>query len=254
MDIGQAFGYISEDKQWTKKVLLGAVIGAIPIANFAIFGYQIQVARNVAAAVTQPDADLGSPLPDWNDFGSLLLDGLRFIAAFLIFMLPVFVLIGCMSAGLIILTANQPETFSATSSTPPPPEFFALFGLMFACVMPYSLLLYAVWPMFGIQIARHNSVRSCLQFAEMWRLVRAQPGDYLLIVLIFFGLYMGVSLVLLPALIVVFIPCIGYFIYLGLTYGAVMLVLMVTGHLQGQFIAADNRMQAGQGALEPVVE
>ncbi|GIK58438.1 MAG: DUF4013 domain-containing protein [Chloroflexi bacterium] len=254
MDIGRAFAYISEDKEWTKKLLLGAVIGAIPIANFAIFGYQIQVARNVAAAIDRPEADLGSPLPDWNDFGRLLTDGLRFIAAFFIFMLPIFVLIGCMTGAMVMLAAGQPEAFSATSSAPPPPEFFALFGLMFACVMPYSLLLYAVWPMFGIQIARRGSVGSCLQFAEMWRLVRTQPTDYLLIVLIFFGLYLGVSLVMLPVLIVVFIPCIGYFIYLGLTYGAIMLVLMVTGHLQGQFIAADNRAQSGNEMLEPVLE
>ncbi|MCL4264648.1 MAG: DUF4013 domain-containing protein [Anaerolineae bacterium] len=253
MDIGQAFGYISEDKQWTKKLLLGAVIGAIPIANFAIFGYQIQIARNVAAAMAQPEADAGSPLPDWNDFGRLLTDGLRFFAAIFIFMLPVFVLVGCMSVGLILLTANQPEAFSS-SSAPPPPEFFALFGLMFACVMPYSLLVYAVWPMFGIQIARRSSVGSCLQFGEMWRLVRAQPTDYLLIVLILFGLYMAVSLVMLPAFIVALIPCIGYFIYLGLMNGALMLVLMVTGHLQGQFIAADNRAQSGNEALEPVLE
>ncbi|HRQ37400.1 MAG TPA: DUF4013 domain-containing protein [Chloroflexota bacterium] len=253
MDIGQAFGYISEDKEWTKKLLLGAVIGAIPIANFAIFGYQIQVARNVAAAVAQPESDLGSPLPDWNDFGRLFADGLRFIAVFFLYMLPVFLLIGCLSAGMIVLTAGQAELY-ASSSAPPPPEFFVLFGLMFACAMPYSLLLYAFWPMFGIQIARRGSVGSCLQFAEMWRLARAQPTDYLLIVLIFFGLYMGVSLVMLPALIVVFIPCIGYFIYLGLMYGAMMLVLMVTGHLQGQFIAADNRMQSGHEALEPVME
>ncbi len=253
MDIGKAFAYISEDKEWTKKLLLGAVIGAIPIANFAIYGYQIQVARNVAAALDRPEADAGSLLPDWNDFGRLFVDGLRFMAAFFIFMLPVFVLMGCMAAGMIALTASQPETF-ASSSAPPPPEFFALFGLMFACVMPYSLLLYAVWPLFGIQIARRGSVGSCLQFAEMWRLVRAQPTDYLLIVLIFFGLYMGVSLVMLPALIVVFIPCIGGFIYAGLVSGALLLVLMVTGHLQGQFIAADNQMRSGDEMLEPALE
>lgn len=254
MDIGKAFAFISEDKEWTKKVLLGVVIGVIPIANFAVYGYQIQVARNVAAAQDRPEADAGSPLPDWNDFGRLLADGLRFMAVILIYMLPIFVLMGCMAAGMIALTASQPEAFSATSSAPPPPEFFALFGLMFACVMPYSLLLYAVWPLFGIQIARRGSVGSCLQFAEMWRLVRAQPTDYLLIVLIFFGLYMGVSLVMLPAFLLVFIPCIGPIIYVGLMYGALLLVLMVTGHLQGQFIAADNRAQSGSMNVEPVLE
>lgn len=250
MDIGQAFGYISEDKEWVKKVLLGAVIGAIPIANFAIFGYQIQVARNVAVSIEDPDAAPGSPLPDWNDFGRLLADGLRFMAVFLVYLLPIILLVVCASISILALTASDPSAYSS-AGTPPPPEFFALFGLMLACMMPYTLVLYVLWPLFGIQIARQGSVGSCFRVSEMWQLVRAQPTNYILIVLLLFGLYMAVSLIILPTMVVVLIPCIGYFIYLGIAYGAMMLVLMVVGHLQGQFIAGGKGMEPGQESNEP---
>jgi len=70
---------------------------------------------------------------------------------------------------------------------------------MFLCVTPYSLLLYAVWPLFTIQVARTGSFASIFQIAEMWRMVRAQPVKFLLIVALFFGLYMAASFVILPA-------------------------------------------------------
>ncbi|MCK4900594.1 MAG: hypothetical protein KAS38_17565, partial [Anaerolineales bacterium] len=62
MDIGKSFTFSFEDKDWITKYLLGALISAIPILNFAWMGYMIELIVNVAD-------DVPSPLPDWSDLG-----------------------------------------------------------------------------------------------------------------------------------------------------------------------------------------
>ncbi|MCP4358414.1 MAG: DUF4013 domain-containing protein [Chloroflexi bacterium] len=234
MDIGKAFAYISEDEEWTKKLLVGALIGAVPFANFAIFGYQAEIARNVAAGEERP-------LPDWSDFGRFFLDGLRLVAAFFVYLLPMILLIIVSTIGFVFLAESSSQSYSSYgSSAPPSPEFMIIFGLMFACLIPYNFLIYALWPLFSIQIAREGTVGSCFQFSEMWRLVRAQPINYLLILVLLFGMYMVSMIIILPAYLLVFIPCIGYLIYMAIYGGVLMLILMVIGHLQGQFISEDN--------------
>lgn len=235
MDFGQAFAYISEDEDWLKKVGIGAIVGAIPIVNFTIFGYQAEVARRVAAGVERP-------LPEWDEFGKYFLDGLRIMGAMLAYMLPIIVLMFCMNISMIFVLdpANQP----LSNSGQPPPEFFLIFGLMFACMMPYMIFIYMIWPLFTIQNARVGNFGANFRFSEMWQMVRKQPANYALIVVLFFGLYMAISFLLLPAALLILIPCIGFIIYLLLSGGATMLVLMVMGHLQGQFIREDEMPSA----------
>ena len=62
MDIGKAFSYVFEDEQWISKVLIGGLLIWIPIVNFAVFGYMIKVAQNVAQGNPRP-------LPEWGEFG-----------------------------------------------------------------------------------------------------------------------------------------------------------------------------------------
>ncbi len=223
MDVGQAFAFINEDEDWLKKVGIGAIVGAIPIVNFAVFGYQAEVARNVVAGEERP-------LPEWHDFGKYFVNGLRIVGAMFVYLLPVILLTLCASLSM----------FLPASSSAPPPEFFVIFGLMFACIMPYTILINIIWPLFTIQNAREEKFRANFRFSEMWRLIRRQPGNYILIVVLYFGLYMGVSFLLFPAIILLLIPCLGWIAYLLLSGAAMMLVMLVIGHLQGQFILNDS--------------
>lgn len=236
MDIGKAFAFIGEDENWVNKLGLGAIFAAIPIVNFAVFGYQIQVARNVAAGEERP-------LPTWDDFGKYLLDGLRMIVPMMVLFLPIMCLYIAMFAGFFILIESGDPAVIANryGGTEPPLEFFAMMALLVACVMPYSLFSYFMMPMFGIQIARKGTVGSCFQVSEMWQLFRNNMGNYILIVLIMFGLYMGAAFLVMPVgLVLSFIPCVGTILYMFL-YGAIILLTMtVTGHMQGQFIKASE--------------
>ncbi len=245
MDIGRAFSFISEDERWLHKLGVGALLSMVPILNFVMFGYSIQVARNVAEGVERP-------LPEWRDFGKLFGDGLRMVGAYFAYLLPVFVLMIFAMIPVIISMESTDLNNPSSSAAPLPPAFIAFWLFYIVCIFPYTLLLYGILPLFGIQIARQGRIGACFQLKEMWRLVRAQPVNYILILVVMFGLYMAVSFVSFPAIIVaVLIPCLGLIIYLFVFSAAMLLMLMVVGHLQGQFIRADNEAKSHAAEFEP---
>lgn len=232
MDIGQSFAYIAEDEKWVQKLGVGALIGMIPIANFAALGYQIQISRNVWQGEERP-------LPTWDDFGKFFVDGLRIMAAMLVYMLPLFLIYGLIMGGIFAYAFTaDPATFNSSGAGDP---FFGsmmiMMSLSMLCITPYMLLIWILYPMFFIQIARRGSVKACFDFREMWSLLRTQPVNYLIVVAIMFGLYMVLSMVLTPVYIVaIFIPCIGFIFTMILSGGVMILVGAVAGHLEGQFI------------------
>lgn len=234
MDIGKAFAFIGEDKDWMNKMGIGAILAAIPILNFVIFGYQIQIAKNVVA-------DAERPLPEWENLGQYFMDGLRLVAAFFVYMLPIFFMYILFVVGIFISADIFDPTYGASSypSGEPPVAIFLMMSLMMMCMMPYTFALYGLFPVMSIQIARTGSVGSCFHLREMWQLIREQIGNYILLVIIMVGLYMGGSFLVLPIMMVaMFIPCVGIFVYM-LVYGALILLTMtVTGHMQGQFMKA----------------
>ena len=96
MDIGKAFGFVFEDEKWVSKVLIGGLLIWIPIVNFAVFGYMLAVARNVAQGNPRP-------LPEWGEFGMLFGRGFSAFVIALVYLLPVFILEGlffCLTGGL----------------------------------------------------------------------------------------------------------------------------------------------------------
>ena len=232
MDISRAFKYIGEDEDWITKLGWSILIGIVPVLNFAIFGYQIEIARNVAAGEKRP-------LPKWDNLSGKILDGFRFFAAMFVYMLPMFII----QFGIMIFVFIQLDTFTATAYTSgsspatPPVGLFILYGVAIACLMPYNLLIQALWPMFTVQIARRRSIASAFYLREIWGLIRTHPGDALLLMGINFGLYMATGFIMMiPMFILMLIPCVGMIIAMALYMAALFLVFAVSGHLQGQFI------------------
>lgn len=246
MDIGRAFSYISEDVRWMNKLMIGVLLSFVPFLNFAVYGYSIQIARNVAN-------DEVRPLPEWDDLGKLFMDGLRMVGVYLVYMLPAIALLICMITVIAVsIAASETYTSSSGSGTTPfPPQLALMWAVSLFCYMPYSFLLYALLPLFGIQIARTNKFATSFDFREMVRLVRSQPVNYLLILVTLLGLYMAMIFIMIPSYIIAIIPCIGFIIFMLIFGAAQMLMLMVLGHLQGQFIHADNLAQSGKTEAEP---
>ena len=63
MNLGKAFSYQFEDKQWASKLGLGGLITLVPILNFAWYGYMVDLIRNVADGVAEPVVERADPRP-----------------------------------------------------------------------------------------------------------------------------------------------------------------------------------------------
>ena len=54
MNIGKAFSYPFEDDKWLNKSLTSILVFAVPIVNFAVLGYLVDLLKNVINGAARP--------------------------------------------------------------------------------------------------------------------------------------------------------------------------------------------------------
>jgi Protein of unknown function (DUF4013) len=228
MDIGKSITFVTEDEKWLEKLGIGALITAVPILNFAWYGFMVDVMRNVAAGEAKP-------LPDWSDLGDKFVRGLIVTLAGLIYALPA-ILVGCLLSGLSFVPlfmasgrgdqgVNQGLAVGST-------------GLLIAvgcCIGLYGLLISFVFPGVFINYSRQGSFGSCFQFGEIMRLITTNLGEYVTawVITLVAGLVVGLVVGVVGALIG-WIPCIGWIIVWVIAAVAGAYVGSVYAHLFGQ--------------------
>lgn len=230
MDIGKAFGFVFEDEEWPAKILIG---GAILLAGIAlcwlllvplilaialIVGYSVQVTRRVIRGDT-------SPLPAWDNWADLIVDGLKVIVIVIVYSLPLIILSTCLGIPIGILgdTGSFGRVLAGLLG--------AVLGLIdFLWLIAMSLLLPAAIGLY----ADEDDLGAAFRFSEVVALVRGNPGAYgLTLVVGWLANFVG-------GLGVIF--C-GIGLFATRPYGFV-----VTGHVYGQaYLAARGRLS------EPVV-
>jgi uncharacterized membrane protein len=71
MDFGLAFSYPFQDQDWLKKLGIAGLLMIIPVFGWLVVaGWAIEITRRVIRH------DMPLLLPDWNDFGKYIVDGL----------------------------------------------------------------------------------------------------------------------------------------------------------------------------------
>lgn len=203
MDIVRAFGYIFEDEDWFSKLLIAAIVGIIPIVNFATWGWIIALIRNMLDGVEQP-------LPAWDDFGQKFIDGLFYAIAGLLYSLPMIVIAGV----LVGMTA----VFSNSRGVE------GLLALVVCCLSAgtfvYAIVVSALTYIGAIRYSQERNFDVYLQAGANFSLAISNLGTLilLLVFLIIAGFIVGLFGL---------IPCIGWL-------AALALGTPVTAHLMGQ--------------------
>jgi hypothetical protein len=167
MDIGASFTYMFEDDNWIKKIAIGGVVFLIPIVNFAAFGYLIQIIRNVRAG--QP-----LPLPEWDRFGQYFIDGLWIFVIFLVWSIPILVVVCLQGIGGAILANNQDQ---ATA--------YRLISACLSCLAGlWGLVLGILYPAILVRYVEVGELVAGFQFSEIFDLIRSNVGNYVIVVLL----------------------------------------------------------------------
>lgn len=234
MDIGRSFTFQFEDKRWLNKLGLAAIIAAVPILNFALSGYIVDIIRNVAREAAEP-------LPEWDDLGKKFTEGIILIAAGLVYALPALILF-CLPVTLMVLSGalstNQNLQDMANSVA-------TAGGVLFYCLLCvlliYVLLLSIISPAVAVVYVREGTFAACFKFGVILRLIREHASSF------FLGWVGYVAATIIVSLVVGFlsailgwIPCIGQAVTLILGLGSLVYLSTVYGHLFGQFAREAN--------------
>ncbi|MCI0398938.1 MAG: DUF4013 domain-containing protein, partial [Chloroflexi bacterium] len=151
MDFGKAYSFIREDEGWVGKITIGSIIfllaGFFIIPIPLLIGYQIAVTRNVMKGVEKP-------LPEWQDWGQLFMDGLWVGIAFLVYTLPLWLLY-CAGFAVFLLPAfigggTGSEEIAAILVS----AGFVAWAVTFCLLLLFVIVLYLVAPAVFIQYAR----------------------------------------------------------------------------------------------------
>lgn len=207
MDIGVALSFVTQDKDWIKKILIGAVLVLTVIGMIPVLGWALEITRRVIRG----DTEL---LPEWTDFGKFIMDGLKLIVGAVVWSLPYTILAGCLVGIPAALSGSQSESSAATISL----VSSVCLGLI---ALPYFILYGLLLPGMAGVLADKGSLGAALNPMNAWKLVRANVGGYVIAFLV--GDIVGsVALVLgLIVCIVGVLPALAY-------------ATAVLGHLYGQ--------------------
>lgn len=174
MDIGRAFGFITEDEQWVTKILLGGLILLIPIVGIlALIGYMLEVARNVTQG--RP-----LPLPAWNNFSDLLIKGFQGFVISLVYQLPLIILsflVACVFGGIAASASDSNDAAAGAAGI----LLLCLYPVMFAVGLALQLATFAAW----VRYIQTNVLGEALRYNDIIAIVRSSLRTWLMLLLVY---------------------------------------------------------------------
>jgi hypothetical protein len=174
-DFGKAFSFIFEDPRWVQKTLLGGLFylaGFLIIGWFFILGYCAKLARNVMNGVERP-------LPEWDELGDYFAEGLRLFGIVFLYILPIIavaLLVGIPAAMIGALQHNEGAQMAGS----------CLSASMVCLMFPLGLAVTFWYPAAMLRAVAENRFGAAFEFGPIWRFIKANIGNYLLAILVFF--------------------------------------------------------------------
>ncbi len=167
MDIGKAFSYVFDDEDWIKKVVIGGLLGIIPIVNFIVVGYALRLIRNVAEGAERP-------LPEWDNWGDDFVCGLLVAVAAFLYWLPALIVMG-IGSGIGALLGSSSDTGDTA----------ALCVTAFQCLGSlWSILVAIVFPSAMLQYVMNGEFGDFFKFGTIIAFIRDNLGNYVIALLV----------------------------------------------------------------------
>lgn len=204
VDFGRAFQFYFEDPEWVRKTLIGGglylagtlllvVLGAGLLLYAITAGYAMRVMQRTYAGDPRP-------LPEWEDYGGLMRDGLKLLGLSLGYMLVVFGVPGVMFAVLAVAVGAAGRAGSDAAggllalAMVGMQLVFLLVGLALAVYLPSAIARMTLYQRLG----------AGFEIKENVALIRRNPANYAIAVVL-------ILLANFVAQIGVVLCCIGVF-------------------------------------------
>jgi len=163
-----------KDQEWGLKSLIGVlfmILGVVGVGIPIVAGYLTQTTQRVMRR--EPEA-----LPAWTDVGVMFVLGFKFCVVYFLYMLPAFMLYLPFAALAVLggLSENS-HALGVLAGT-------YLVFVVFVFVIPYSLLITVLAPIFAFRFAERERISDALDIATVFRIFRLHWKDTLIIALI----------------------------------------------------------------------
>lgn len=175
IDFNRAVKHPFDDKDWLVKGLIGGLISAVPILNFAGLGWMVEHVKDV-------ERGEDAPLPDWgNNLGAKFVTGIKLAVAYLVYALPI-ILVYCVlmfaMGGLSALSDSSSRKGMSDAAA----AGFGVTSMVLMClIFAYSLVLAYLSPAIVIQFIRKGEqIAPALRLREVLAIARANGSDYLM--------------------------------------------------------------------------
>jgi hypothetical protein len=211
-----------KDERWANKFLVGGLLSLcgflIPLTFIPLSGYMVRTMRR-----TQSEGVLS--LPDWDDWGDLIVSGLKAWLVMAAYSIPLWVFMFCgygamMAGGIIAPFGASEESAPAVVGG----VALALMGLAaFGVGMILAFPVQFVSPIALVRMVADDSLNSAFQFGEVWRELKTGFKEYILAFLVYLALSMGASLVATLLFYTVCLTCLAPFaLAVAVVYAMVM--------------------------------
>jgi len=182
IDLGRGFRFVPEDPDWIKKILIGGaftLLSGVLVGAVFVLGYCMRLIRRAAAG--DP-----TPLPEWDDLGGIFRDGLRGLAIYLVYVLPVAIVPIAFAVAMALAGAglsgasgshNASEAFGALAA-------MGLLGV-YAITAILMLILALYVPAALARFTMLDRVSAGFEVRENLAFIRRNLGNYAMALLLY---------------------------------------------------------------------
>lgn len=196
-DFGRAFTFVKEDPDAVKKILIGgvfALLSVLFVGAFFLAGYLSRLIQRVARGEALP-------LPEWEDFGGLFVDGAKLVGAHLIYTVALYLVLGC-PFGMLMITFGAASGGRGSGGLEGLAVLtgVALYGALFLGGLIIGIYLPAAF----VRIALGGEFRAAFQIKENVAFIRRNLLNYVLSLVLYI---VGV----ISAMFGILLCCVGSF-------------------------------------------
>ena len=167
-DFGRALRFFFEDPKWVTKIILGSLFAMLSfffVGAFFIAGYVVGITRRTARGESQP-------LPEWDDLGTLFVDGARALAVYLGHIIPLGILatVLALAVGGVFQSENTPDSLRVMAI------LIVFAGYVLVTIASIAVLLYlpAAFTRFVVQ----DRVAAAFDVRENFLFIKRNLANY----------------------------------------------------------------------------